>query len=207
MKMNSVLSLLVLRCGRGFYNQGWKTIFVGRFLAVSLHISHIIMLYIRTSHSKGQVSSFKTQDLGAFQKMKPSFTQGKWKQFRGHSAIPPKECGCSHILLMLMGGWECEPSRVAGVHNINHNGNQTCKNRGFNFGTRQKLGLENLLAEGFDLFACLVLTCKVMIFQVFVLVRHTPSWWSYIQGIWKVFLATFRPFLFPRQIKAIFWPC
>jgi hypothetical protein len=38
----------------------------GRFLAVSLHKS--ILLYIRTSHSRGNVSSFKTLDLGAFQK-------------------------------------------------------------------------------------------------------------------------------------------
>jgi hypothetical protein len=55
--------------GGGYYNHGLKQIFPGRFLAVSLHIS--ILLYIRTSHSRGNVSSFKTLDLGAFQKSDP----------------------------------------------------------------------------------------------------------------------------------------
>jgi hypothetical protein len=46
----------------GYFNHGLKRIFPGRFLAVSIHIS--ILLYIRTSYPKGNVSSFKTQELG-----------------------------------------------------------------------------------------------------------------------------------------------
>ena len=55
--------------GVGYYNQGLNKIFSGRFLAVYLHIS--ILLYIRTFHSRGKVSSFKTQDLVAFSKLNP----------------------------------------------------------------------------------------------------------------------------------------
>ena len=40
-----------------YYNHGLNKIFPGRFLAVSLHIS--ILLYIRISHSRGQVSRFQ----------------------------------------------------------------------------------------------------------------------------------------------------
>jgi hypothetical protein len=46
-----------------------KRLFPRIFLAVSLHLS--ILLYIWTSHSKGNWSSFKTQDLGAIQKTNP----------------------------------------------------------------------------------------------------------------------------------------
>ena len=53
----------------GYYKHGFKKVFPGRYLAVSLHLS--ILLYIRTSHSKGNVSSFKTQDSRAFQKSNP----------------------------------------------------------------------------------------------------------------------------------------
>ena len=45
--------------GGGYCNHGFKQIFPDIFLAVSLHIS--ILLYVRTSHSKGNGSSFKTQ--------------------------------------------------------------------------------------------------------------------------------------------------
>ena len=51
-------------------------IFPCRFLAVSLHKS--ILLYIRTSHSRGNVSSLKTQDLGAFQKSNPKAGKSKF---------------------------------------------------------------------------------------------------------------------------------
>ena len=53
----------------GYYDHGLKNIFPDRFLAVSFHIS--IVLYIRTSHAKGIVSSFKTLDLMAIQKSSP----------------------------------------------------------------------------------------------------------------------------------------
>ena len=55
--------------GGGYYNHGLKKIFSYRFLAVSLHIS--IVLYIRTSHAKGIISSFKTLYLRAFLKIEP----------------------------------------------------------------------------------------------------------------------------------------
>jgi hypothetical protein len=55
--------------GGGYYNQGLKKIFPGRFLALSLHIS--ILLNSRTSNSRRNISSFKTQDLGAFKKSNP----------------------------------------------------------------------------------------------------------------------------------------
>jgi hypothetical protein len=45
-------------------NHRLNKIFPGKFWAVSLHIS--ILFYIRTSHS-----SFKSQDLGVFQKSNP----------------------------------------------------------------------------------------------------------------------------------------
>ena len=90
------LTLLVIRCrrtleviGGGYYNHGLKKLFPGRFLTVSLHIS--ILLYIRTSDSRGNVSSFKTQDLGALQKSDPKarkssaseFIKEKLKKLRG----------------------------------------------------------------------------------------------------------------------------
>jgi hypothetical protein len=50
-----------------FITKGQTKIFPDRFLAASLNIP--VMLYIRTSHSKGNVSSFKTQDLMALQKL------------------------------------------------------------------------------------------------------------------------------------------
>ena len=73
----------------GYYNHGFKKIFPGRFLAVSLHIS--ILLYIRTSHARGHISSFKTLDLVAFQKSDPKarklsaskFIKEKLKKMRG----------------------------------------------------------------------------------------------------------------------------
>ena len=52
-KKISIIIITVYYCNHGF-------------LAVSLHIS--IILYIRTSHSTGNASSFKTQALGAFKK-------------------------------------------------------------------------------------------------------------------------------------------
>jgi hypothetical protein len=48
----------------GYYYHWLKTIFSYRFLTVSLHIS--IVLYIRTSHAKEIISSFKTLYLKAF---------------------------------------------------------------------------------------------------------------------------------------------
>ena len=77
--------------GGGYCNHGLKKIFPDRFLAVSLHIS--IVLYVRTSHSKGNGSSFKTQAWGAFQKSDPKarklsaskFIKGKLKKLRGRS--------------------------------------------------------------------------------------------------------------------------
>ena len=53
----------------GLCNNGLKKIFPDRFLAVSLQIS--IVVYIRTSHAKGFVSSIKTLDLRAFQISSP----------------------------------------------------------------------------------------------------------------------------------------
>ena len=55
--------------GGGYYNHGLKQILSYIFLAVSLHIS--IVLYIRTFHAKGIISTFKTLDLRAFQKSSP----------------------------------------------------------------------------------------------------------------------------------------
>ena len=75
--------------GGAIMTTGKKNIFPSSFLAVSLHIS--ILLYIRTSHSRGNVSSFKTLDLGAFQKSNPKaqkslaskFIKEKLKKMRG----------------------------------------------------------------------------------------------------------------------------
>ena len=75
--------------GGVYYDHGLKQIFPDRFLALSLHIS--IVLYIRTSHAKGIVSSFKTLDLRAFQKLSPKtqknvvskFIKEKLKKLRG----------------------------------------------------------------------------------------------------------------------------
>lgn len=71
------------------YDHGWKMIFFDRFFAVSLHIS--IEIYIRTFHSKGFVSSFKTLALRAFQKSSRKarkssnrkFIKGKSTKFDG----------------------------------------------------------------------------------------------------------------------------
>ena len=78
--------------GGGYYDRGLKNIFPDRFMVVSFHIS--IVLYIRTSHAKGIVSSFKTLDLMAFQNSSPKagktpaskFIKGKLKKkLAGHS--------------------------------------------------------------------------------------------------------------------------
>ena len=53
--------------GGSYYDHRLKNIFPDRFMVVSFHI--LIVLYIRTSHAKGIVSSFKTLDLMAFQKL------------------------------------------------------------------------------------------------------------------------------------------
>ena len=55
--------------GGGYYDHGPEKIFPHRFLAVSLQIS--IVVYIKTSHAKGFVSSIKTLDLRAFQILSP----------------------------------------------------------------------------------------------------------------------------------------
>ena len=73
----------------GYYNHGLKKIFPYRILTVALHIS--IVLYIRASHAKGIVSSFKTLDVRAFQKSNPkarkkstsNFIKEKWKKMVG----------------------------------------------------------------------------------------------------------------------------
>ena len=75
--------------GGGYYDPGLKQIFPDRFLALSSPIS--IVLYIRPSHAKGIVSSFKTLDLRAFQKLSPKarkksafkFIDKKLKKWRG----------------------------------------------------------------------------------------------------------------------------
>ena len=65
--------------GGGYCNHGLKKIFPGRFMAVSLHISSL--LYIRTSHSRGNVFSFKTQDMEAFQKSNPKARKSSASKF------------------------------------------------------------------------------------------------------------------------------
>ena len=75
--------------GGGYYDHGLKNIFSNIFLAVSLQIS--IVVYIRTSHAKGCVSSIKTLDLRAFQKSSPKarkmsapkFIKEKSEKFKG----------------------------------------------------------------------------------------------------------------------------
>ena len=77
--------------GGGYYDHGLKKIFPDRFLPVSLQIS--IVVYIRTSHAKGFVSSIKTLDLRAFQISSPkarkmsasNFIKENWKKSRAHS--------------------------------------------------------------------------------------------------------------------------
>ena len=82
----AVLTLSVMRWSRtlqvmggGYYDHGLNKIFPDRFLALSLHIS--IVLYIRTSHAKGIVSSFKTLDLRAFQKLSPKARKKSASEF------------------------------------------------------------------------------------------------------------------------------
>ena len=100
----ATLTLSVMGCrrtlqvmGGGYYNHGLKQIFPYRFLAVSLHIS--IVLYIRTSHAKGIISSFKTLDLRAFQKSSPKarkksaskFIKEKLKKIEGPLTLEDRQ--------------------------------------------------------------------------------------------------------------------